>query len=214
LVQNLVKKLVILTGPQGSGNHLFSKCFSLSDQIGGWSDLNNEYWLGHHTEPFNEVWQGKKRLMELNLSEFNYYVTSVSIPFVKNGENKVPDLIGFIYDAKKLGFEVEVCLINRDKNILELQQQRVRNEVTLNQFIKYTETLNVGQHYLSHESLILNKSKYMDYICRLIGFPNINRDKVNTLLSESNSNKKYIHDVKEHWLDKEVHAAIKDSTKG
>lgn len=207
----MVKKILILTGPQGSGNHLFSKCFALSDQIGGWGELNNEYWLGHHTEPFNEVWQGKKRLMQLDLATHNYYVTSVSIPFVKNGQNVVPDLIGFINDAKRLGFEVEVGLINRDKNILELQQQRVRGEVTLNTFLKYTSTLNVKQHYLSHESLILNKSKYIDYICRLIDFPKIDSDEVNKLLDTSNSNQKYIKDIESYWLDDEVKKAINDS---
>jgi hypothetical protein len=46
-----MKKLIILIGPQGSGNHLFSKCFMTSSKIGGWKELLTTYWQGHHKEP-------------------------------------------------------------------------------------------------------------------------------------------------------------------
>ena len=43
--------LLIVTGPQGSGNHLFAKLFNLHPDVYG---LNmTRYWQGHDTEPFN-----------------------------------------------------------------------------------------------------------------------------------------------------------------
>ena len=35
------KKLLIITGPQGSGNHLVSRLFSLHDDVGGWKELSS-----------------------------------------------------------------------------------------------------------------------------------------------------------------------------
>ena len=34
-----MKKLLIITGPQGSGNHLFSRILSTGTQVGGWKGL-------------------------------------------------------------------------------------------------------------------------------------------------------------------------------
>ena len=48
--------ILIITGPQGSGNHLFSKIFALSPEVQGWAALNEKYWIGHDQEPFAEYW--------------------------------------------------------------------------------------------------------------------------------------------------------------
>ena len=39
-----MKTLAVLTGPQGSGNHLWSKIFSLHEDVFGWKSLLDNYW--------------------------------------------------------------------------------------------------------------------------------------------------------------------------
>ena len=73
--------ILIITGPQGSGNHLFSKIFALSEQVHGWSALNQQYWIGHDQEPFARYWHDPVLLDQFNWSH-DYYVTSVSCPYV------------------------------------------------------------------------------------------------------------------------------------
>ncbi|SVD77351.1 uncharacterized protein METZ01_LOCUS430205, partial [marine metagenome] len=46
--------MLVVTGPQGSGNHLFAKLFNLHPEVYGWN--MDKYWVGHHTEPFSEYW--------------------------------------------------------------------------------------------------------------------------------------------------------------
>ena len=49
----MMKTLAILTGPQGSGNHLWSKIFSLHEDVFGWKSLLDNYWEAHrYSEPF------------------------------------------------------------------------------------------------------------------------------------------------------------------
>lgn len=206
-----MKKIIILTGPQGSGNHLFSKCFAVSDEIGGWKSLLSNYWLGHHHEPFNEVWQGKRELSLSDFDDHDYWVTSVSIPYVKNGVLALPHIFDFYNTAISLGIEPQLGLITRDINILKAQQKRVRGEETLDKFIGYFYDHNLPLHYLSHESLVMHKSKYMNYVCNLYGFPKLDSNKVDAVLGDTNANEKYIKTVDEYWLDKEVHKAINES---
>ena len=41
------KKMLVLTGPQGAGNHLWSKIFSLHPKVYGWKTLLDNYWEAH-----------------------------------------------------------------------------------------------------------------------------------------------------------------------
>ncbi|MBT6472403.1 MAG: hypothetical protein HOK52_14230 [Candidatus Marinimicrobia bacterium] len=206
-----MKKLIILTGPQGAGNHLFSKCFASSDKIGGWKELNKHYWQGHHHEPFNEVWQGKRSLTIDDFNGHDYWVTSISIPFVKNGVLEVPNIFNFWNAAISLGVEPRLGLITRDIDILKEQQRRVRGEETIDKFLGYFYEQHLPLHYLSHESLVMHKSKYMNYVCGLYGFPPLDNDKVDAIVGDTNANKKYIKYVDEYWLDNHVKMANKES---
>ena len=49
-----MKKLLIVTGPQGSGNHLFSRIFSMHECVGGWKELVDTYWVPSDLENFAE----------------------------------------------------------------------------------------------------------------------------------------------------------------
>ena len=51
-----MKKLLIVTGPQGSGNHLFSRLLSLHPAVEGWTEILDQYWVPSDQEPFAEYW--------------------------------------------------------------------------------------------------------------------------------------------------------------
>ena len=74
--------LLIVTGPQGSGNHLFAKLFNLHPDVYGWN--MNRYWQGHDMEPFNEYWWNPSNLHKFNWNLNTYFVTSISCPYCKN----------------------------------------------------------------------------------------------------------------------------------
>ena len=51
-------KMIVLFGPQGSGNHLFGKIFSMHESVHGWKEALNPdgYFIPHYKEPFNYYW--------------------------------------------------------------------------------------------------------------------------------------------------------------
>ena len=65
------KKMLILTGPQGAGNHLWSKIFSLHPEVFGWKTLLDNYWEAHRFyEPFCKCWKNHNLLQEFDLQFF------------------------------------------------------------------------------------------------------------------------------------------------
>ena len=70
-----MKTLAILTGPQGSGNHLWSKIFSLHHDVFGWKSLLDNYWEAHRTtEPFAKCWKNIELLKEFDWSTHDYFL--------------------------------------------------------------------------------------------------------------------------------------------
>ena len=53
--------LTIMTGTQGSGNHLFSKALGQNKNIFVWPSLQEKYWEGHDLEPFAEYWKDPEK---------------------------------------------------------------------------------------------------------------------------------------------------------
>ena len=195
-------KLIILTGPQGSGNHLFSKILALNPQTQGWQDLLDKYWIGHDKEPFAECWHQPSLLNKFNWNSSPVFVTSISCPYAYNGEYVNPNYQEFIECASQY-CDVKVVLISRDQNILELQQDRVRNKITLHQYldnVNYLSTLNPV--FVSQEALYLYGIVYVNWLEQQIGVSNTtDTEEVNAIL-EVDANAKYIAQVKNHWLDK------------
>ena len=58
-----MKKLLIITGPQGSGNHLFSRLLSLHPDVRGWEEMLTNYWVPSDQEPFAEYWVHPEKLL-------------------------------------------------------------------------------------------------------------------------------------------------------
>lgn len=201
-----------MTGPQGSGNHLFSKVFALHDEVFGWSSLNENYWEGHQYEPFYNSWHDSSNLSNFDWDCSDYFVTSISCPYVYKGEQVIPDYTNFIREATK-HCDVQLAIIGRDQNILETQQTRVRGEHTTPYALDRLKSLlyMYPTNFLSQELLYLYKEKYLQSVAKELNWPiSWWHEELDYILCED-ANAKYIRDVEEHWLDKEVKKAIKDS---
>lgn len=207
-----MKKLLIITGPQGSGNHLFSRLFSLHPDVYGWSDLQEQYWIPSDQEPFADYWVNPHKLRDFDFSDYDYYVANVSVPFVYNGVKQVPKIIELVQVAKELNVDVTIGIIVRDQNINQLQQERVRKEITLPTAINYYQlliNLDLNVHYIDHEAFFLHKVNYLRYLSKILDFP-IDYGNSNLLKFISNdANGKYVKYVDEYWLDEQVWQGLK-----
>ena len=76
-----MKKLLIVTGPQGSGNHLFSRVLSMHPDVSGWGAMLDNYWVPSDQEPFAEYWVNPEKLTAEIFSDKDYYLANVSCPF-------------------------------------------------------------------------------------------------------------------------------------
>jgi len=196
--------LLIITGPQGAGNHLFSKIFALSNQVHGWSELNKTYWIGHDQEPFAEYWK-KPGLLDTFVWDQEHYVTSISCPYVYRGETVIPEYDDFI---RRCSVPVRLAIIGRDQNILEYQQSRVRGRQTKQEFLNTVDGLmKYNPTFISQELLYLYGANYIKSLGQQLGFP-VSQDTtaINEILRED-ANRKYISPVIAHWLDEEVKQA-------
>lgn len=207
-----MKKLLIITGPQGSGNHIFSRIFSTSDIVGGWKGLLDEYWIPSDLEPFAEYWVYPERLTEQQFNGYDYWVANVSVPFVYDGVRQTPKILEFAKAAKSFGIDVQIAIIVRDKTINEEQQLRVRKEVTLPiaQNYYYNVLLNseFPVHFLDNEAFFLHNHHYLKWVSKLLNFP-VNWESLDVLKFITNDpNKKYVKHVDTYWLDNRVWEGI------
>ena len=205
-----MKKLIIVTGPQGSGNHLFGRLLSIDDSVGGWKALLDQYWVPSDEEPFAKYWVKPELLSAKDFEGYDYWLANVSVPFVYDGVKQVPKIAEFVQQAQSLGIDVQVCIIVRDQYINALQQQRVRKETTLPVAVDYFEKLlqlKCNVHYVDHEAFFLYKAKYLDWLSKILQFPIATDDRINQFIDEG-ANKKYVKYVEEHWLDEQVWAGI------
>jgi hypothetical protein len=196
------KTLLIVTGPQGSGNHLWSKIFALHPDVYGWHALLHEYWIGHDQEPFAACWEDPELLKEFNWSDCNYYVTSVSTPYILNGERTVPNIVRFAATAMGLGICVKIAIIGRDHNILDYQQTRVRGEPTVDIALNEYEKLRTWDPvFLSYELLHLYRDLYLQQLNQQLEFPieHTSTQLNNILVDDTNS--KYFKPVEYHPTD-------------
>ena len=196
-------KMLILTGPQGAGNHLWSKVLSLHPQVYGWKSLLENYWEAHRfAEPFAQHWRNHSLLKSFDWSQSEYYFTSISLPLgiVGHDVNPIwmPDLQGFAATILGCGIEVEIAVVGRDQTILTNQQTRIRTQPTLPLFLEQLSQL-WNPTFLSYELLYLYKQDYLKSL--KLNIPVAWDDpSINTIL-ENDSNLKYIHYVDDCVLD-------------
>ena len=197
-----MKTMLIITGPQGSGNHLFSKIFALHPDVYGWDELLDTYWIAHKDEPFAENWNRPELLKSFDWSQSDYYVTSISCPYHNVDVPTVPNYQEFIDTLGELNIAVKIAVIGRDQTILKSQQQRIRNRVSLPNFLAQLDYLNrFNPVYLSQELLYLYKEHYIKNIAGLLDFPvDCNNSKIGEILA-TDANSKYIRDIELQELD-------------
>jgi hypothetical protein len=197
-----MKTMLILTGPQGSGNHLWSKIFSLHPKVQGWRALLDQYWIGHDQEPFAEYWVNPDQLKNFNWSVCDYFVTSISVPYMNNGERTVPDIVRFAACAMGAGVRVKIAIVGRDRNIVEYQQTRVRGEPTYSVALQEYQRLSTwAPLYLSYELLHLYGKNYLQQISHQLEFPiDFEHPELNKIIVED-TNSKYFQPVTYHTTD-------------
>ena len=197
-----MKTMLIITGPQGSGNHLFSKIFALHPDVYGWDELLDTYWIAHKDEPFAENWNRPELLKSFDWSQSDYYVTSISCPYQNVDVPTIPNYQQFIDTLRELKIAVKIAVIGRDQTILTSQQQRIRNRVSLPNFLEQLDYLNrFDPIYLSQELLYLYKQHYIKNIAGLLDFPvDVDNPKIAQILS-ADANSKYIRDIEIQELD-------------
>ena len=185
-----MKTVLILTGPQGAGNHLWSKIFALHPQVLGWRALLDTHWIGHDQEPFAQAWADPARLNEMSWRQADWFVTSMSVPYMNNGTATVPDFKGFVRGVQNLGHRVIFGVLGRDQNIVRMQQQRVRGAPTLDQALGEFDNL-AAPVFLSYELLHLYGHKYLESIGRQLNFPIAVNDPRITAILADDTNAKY-----------------------
>jgi hypothetical protein len=198
-----MKKLLIFTGPQGSGNHLWSKIFALHPDVAGWSSLLDTYWIPHDQEPFADCWRDTALLKTRDWSQHDYYVTSISCPYFDGSQLVVPNIVGFAAQAMGCGLQVKIAIIGRDQNILGCQETRVRGQPTFSiAQEEYKKLSTWNPVYLSYELLHLYQHSYLEQISKTLDFPIAYNDvRLQEILTDD-TNKKYVQPVTHHWVDK------------
>lgn len=197
-----MKKILVFTGPQGSGNHMWSKIFALHPKVQGWSALLDTYWIPHDQEPFAAYWKDPAQLKNYDWSQKDYYVTSISCPYIDDTRWAIPDIVSFVEQAQSCGLEVRVAIIGRDRNILGFQETRIRGRSTFELAQEQYKNLAAWNPlYLSYELLHLYHSDYLRQISMLLGFPVACDDPRLTEILKDDTNQKYIHPIDYHWTD-------------
>jgi len=204
--------LLIVTGPQGSGNHLFSRILSLHPDVTGWDSLLEEYWVPSDLEPLAPYWVEPDSLPFNYFGEGGYFLANVSCPFFYDGKRYIPKIKELAERAQLFRLKVVIAIIVRDQNINEQQQLRVRGEVTLPiaQNYYYKNLMDDFEvHYLDYEAFFLHKEHYLKWVGKTLDFPVDYDNKDIMKFITEDSNKKYVNYVEEHWLDKDVWNGIK-----
>jgi len=203
-----MKKLLIITGPQGSGNHLFSRVFSTHPKVGGWKSLLDKYWIPSDEEYFAKYWVHPEELTEKDFDGYDYWLANVSCPFCYDGVRYVPKIKEVAEKAQSFGIGVQIAIIVRDLNINSQQQLRVRGEITtpIAQEYYYNTLIPSGfrVHFLDNEAFFLHKEHYLKWASELLDFPVDYTNQDIFKFIDEDPNKKYVNYVEEYWLDREV----------
>ena len=204
------RKALVVTGPQGSGNHLFAKIFALHPDVIGWTDLTRKYWIGHDEEPFAKLWLNPEKISEIYWHESINIVTSISCPYISDGIECLPSYSQFIEALILSGFDVQVAVIGRDSNILAHQQKRVRGKVTKQSFLGLLPDLSKYQPlFISTELLYLYRQTYLQSLQQIISIPIACEHELIDEILINDPNTKYFTEIEPQPLDKLIHEASK-----
>jgi len=208
------KHLLIITGPQGSGNHFFSRVLSQHPEVEGWEDLKKEYWVPSDLEPFAEYWVYPEKLTADHFANSQYFLANVSCPFFFDGVRQFPKIREVADRARELGVRVTIGLIVRDKSVNTVQQQRLMGGYTSlpeAQEYYYNNILNSGHnvHFVDHEAFFLHGKHYLKWLSGILDFPIAwDSDAIHDFI-DKDPNQKYVTPIESHWLDEHIRAGRK-----
>lgn len=196
-----MKKLLLLTGPQGSGNHIFSRIFSRHPLVKGWDKILENYWVPTDEDFFAKYFIDPSQLTKDIFESSDYFVTDISCPFVYDGNVKIPKIQEFCEKVESFDIQIIICVIVRDEYINIEQQKRLRKGKTLDIAMGEYDKLTYDINYLSLESLFLHKHKYLKWISKILDFPIDLENPHLFKFLEKSPNEKYVKYVSEYWLD-------------
>lgn len=199
------KKMLILVGPQGSGNHIFARLFSMHPKVKGWEELKNNYWVKHQRDELAEYWIFPQLLKQSYFESHDFFVTDVSYPVNFDGMRYNPKIMEFAQRVKGWGIDIQFGVITRDEGINKLQQERIRAGATLDTAKNYIiENILNGEfpvHFLSMETFFAYKIEYLKHLEKLMKFPiGFDQSEILKFIDES-PNQKYLKYVETYWLD-------------
>jgi hypothetical protein len=199
-------KLIVLFGPQGSGNHLFGKIFSMHPDVHGWKDAlkPDGYFIPHYKEPFNWYWNNIDAIDMDIMGGKKYAVTSISNPYVEKWLPKVPPIYEFMEKCESIGIEVQPVVIGRDRNILTHQQTRLRGGPTWGNMPQLIQWMKVPPFYISQELLYLYRKHYVKSLSHWLDFPLLWDDPQLEEILKEDANEKYISASSGTDLDEHV----------
>lgn len=202
------KKLLIVTGPQGSGNHLFSRLFSKHPDVAGWEELLDKYWVPSDQEPFAEYWVRPELLTPEVFESHDYHMANVSCPFFYDGTRYVPKILEVAERVKSFGVDVTIAIVVRDQNINQMQQLRVRKEHTTpiaqDYYYNTLLTADLDVNFVDHEAFFLHKQHYLKWLSKVLDFPIAWDDPEILKFIDKDANHKYIKYIEDYWLDEIV----------
>jgi hypothetical protein len=199
-------KMIVLFGPQGSGNHLFGKIFSMHEQVHGWKDSlkDDGYFIPHYKEPFNWYWNNIDKIDTKIMGGKQYAVTSISNPYIEKWLPKVPPIYEFMDKLESIGITAQPVVIGRDKNILTHQQTRLRGGPSWGNMPQLIKWMPKPPFFISQELLYLYRRDYIKSLGAWLDFPMSWDDpQIDDILKED-ANEKYIHAADPYWLDDHV----------
>ena len=199
-------KMIVLFGPQGSGNHLFGKIFSMHSDVHGWKDSlkDDGYFIPHYKEPFNWYWNNIDKIDAEIMGGKQYAVTSISNPYIERWLPTVPPIYEFVDKLESIGITAQPVVIGRDKNILTHQQTRLRGGPSWGNMPQLIKWMPKPPFFVSQELLYLYRRDYIKSLSSWLDFPmNWDDPQIDDILKED-ANEKYIHAADPYWLDDHV----------
>ena len=199
--------ILVISGPQGTGNHVFSKVLSMHSNVHGWDQLLREYWINHDNAPFKDIWNTPENIDNYNWTEHENYVLSVSGPYVDKDamgvrHTKYPDYKEVLRRLNEKG-NLQVGIIGRDQNITAQNQLRKRGVESLHNYLNKIEDIMEYRHtFLSVELLYMFRHQYVKSLDSVLDIPvDYNNERLHYILNKD-PNAKYVHYVEHSWLDK------------
>jgi hypothetical protein len=204
--KNKKNKVILLTGPQGSGNHLWSKIFALHPEVGGWKELLDKsspdnYFIRHFEEPNIDIWDNIDSITSDIMNGKQYHVISASLPVWNNDKFYIIPIDKLADKLESIDIDFQLLVIGRDRNILTQQQTRLRGGPTYGCVTQVLKRLKIAPFFVSTELLFLYRQSYIKSISQMLDIPIAYDDpRVDEILIDD-TNEKYITYAENPYVD-------------